>query len=72
MNRRELSAEEQAILLLLVQGSRTSEIAKRLQLDYKTVAETCKNIKAKLQVETIAELAARAEEYRQPGPGGSG
>lgn len=63
-NHPELSAEEQAILRLLSQGSRTSEIAKRLQLDYKTVAETCKNIKLKLQVETIAEVVAWAEKNR--------
>ena len=62
----ELTAREHEILQLLVQGYRTSEIAKRLQLDYKTVAEACKNIKTKLQVDSIDGLAAWLEQNRPP------
>lgn len=61
-NQPELTEEERSVLLLLSQGSRTSEIAKRLRLDYKTVAEICKNIKLKLQAESIAEVVAWTEQ----------
>ena len=54
------------ILRLLAHGNRTSEIAKRLQLDFKTVADTCKKIKAKLDLDTAADLAAWLEQNPQP------
>lgn len=57
-----LTALEYEVLQLLVQGNRTSEIAKRLQLEYKTVADTCKDVKLKLQLDTIAGLTAWLEQ----------
>ena len=54
----DLSPRELEILKFLAAGSRTSEIAKRLELDYKTVAESSRGIKAKLGVETAAELSS--------------
>jgi len=65
--RPELTEQERQVLQLLLQGSRTSEIAKRLQLDYKTVAETCKRVKCKLQAKTTADLAAWVQANRQSG-----
>ena len=62
----ELTAWEHEILQLLAQGNRTSEIAKRLRLDYKTVADACRNIKAKIQVDTAADLAAWLQQNRLP------
>ena len=62
----ELTVLEREILQLLAQGNRTSEIAKRLQLDYKTVADACKNIKTKIHVDTIADLAAWLQQNRLP------
>lgn len=63
----DLSSQELTVLSLLVHGNRTSEIAKRLQLDYKTVALICQEVKAKLQVNTLADLTAWAEENLTPG-----
>lgn len=58
----DLSNREREIMLLLVQGNRVTEIAKRLRLDYKTVMEISKNIKNKLEVTTVAEMAEIAEQ----------
>jgi DNA-binding NarL/FixJ family response regulator len=55
-----LSTREFEICCLLAEGSNTSEIAKRLSLSYKTVANYSTQIKAKLNVGTIAELTRLA------------
>ena len=62
-NQPELSAREVEILQLLSLGNRTSEIAKRLGLDYKSVAEMSRAIKAKLHAETVTDLATLAQMY---------
>lgn len=51
-----LSTREFEIFCLLAEGHNTSEIAKRLSLSYKTVANYSTQIKSKLNVNTIAEL----------------
>ena len=56
----QLSTREFEICTLLAQGSNTSEIAKRLYLSYKTVANYSTQIKGKLGVGTTAELARLA------------
>ena len=55
-----LSTREFEIFCLLAEGLNTSEIAKRLSLSYKTVANYSTQIKSKLNVSTIAELARLA------------
>ena len=62
-NQPELSAREVEILQLLAVGNRTSEIAKRLGLDFKSVAEMSRAIKAKLHAETVTDLATLAQIY---------
>jgi len=55
-----LSTREFEIFCLLAEGSNTSQIAKRLSLSYKTVANYTTQIKNKLNVKTVAELARLA------------
>lgn len=55
-----LSTREFEICCLIVQGCNTSEIAKRLSLSYKTVANYSTQIKSKLNVGTAAELTRLA------------
>ncbi|MBI2970123.1 MAG: response regulator transcription factor [Gammaproteobacteria bacterium] len=55
-----LSTREFEICCLLAEGCNTSEIAKRLSLSYKTVANYSSQIKAKLNVGTAAELTRLA------------
>ena len=55
-----LSTREFEIFCLLAEGLNTSEIAKRLSLSYKTVANYSTQIKSKLNVTTVAELARPA------------
>jgi two-component system, NarL family, invasion response regulator UvrY len=55
-----LSTREFEIFCLLAEGSNTSQIAKRLSLSYKTVANYTTQIKNKLDVKTVAELARLA------------
>ena len=52
-----LSAREFEIFCFLAEGLNTSQIAKRLSLSYKTVANYTTQIKNKLQVKTVAEIA---------------
>lgn len=59
----QLSTREFEICTLLAQGCNTSEIAKRLSLSYKTVANYSTQIKGKLGVGTAAELARLAIRY---------
>ena len=56
----DLSTREFEIFCLLAEGLNVTEIAKRLSLSYKTVANYSTQIKAKLQVGSVAELARLA------------
>ena len=53
----DLSTREFEIFCMLAEGSNTSEIAKRLSLSYKTVANYSTQIKNKLDVTTVADIA---------------
>jgi len=55
-----LSTREFEIFCLLAEGLNTSEIAKRLSLSYKTIANYSTQIKGKLNVSTVAEIARLA------------
>lgn len=55
-----LSTREFEIFCLLAEGLNTSEIAKRLSLSYKTVANYSTQIKNKLDVASMAEIARLA------------
>ncbi len=55
-----LSTREFEIFCLLAEGLNTSQIAKRLSLSYKTVANYTTQIKNKLDVNTVAEIARMA------------
>ncbi|MCG8324374.1 MAG: response regulator transcription factor, partial [Thiotrichales bacterium] len=55
-----LSTREFEIFCLLAEGLNTSEIAKRLSLSYKTVANYSTQIKSKLEVTTVTEVARLA------------
>lgn len=56
----ELSTREFEIFCLLAEGLNSSEISKRLSLSYKTVANYSTQIKSKLNVSTVAEIARLA------------
>ena len=56
----ELSSREFEIFCMLAEGSNTNEIAKKLFLSYKTVANYSTQIKSKLGVSTIADIARLA------------
>lgn len=60
----DLSTREFEIFCLLAEGLNTSEIAKRLSLSYKTVANYSTQIKNKLNVSTVAELARLAIRHK--------
>ncbi len=60
----DLSTREFEIFCLLAEGLNTSEIAKRLSLSYKTVANYSTQIKNKLNVSTVAELARMAIRHK--------
>lgn len=53
----ELSTREFEIFCLIAQGLNTSEIAKRISISYKTVANYSTQIKNKLDVSTVADIA---------------
>ena len=55
-----LSTREFEIFCMLAEGLNTSEIAKRLSLSYKTIANYSTQIKGKLNVSTVAEIARLA------------
>ncbi len=59
-----LSTREFEIFCLLAEGLNTSEIAKRLSLSYKTVANYSTQIKSKLNVTTVAEIARLAIRHK--------
>ena len=56
----DLSTREFEIFCLLAEGHNTSEIAKRLSLSYKTVANYSTQIKNKLEVNTVADITRLA------------
>ena len=60
----DLSTREFEIFCLLAEGLNTSEISKRLSLSYKTVANYSTQIKSKLNVSTVAEIARMAIRYK--------
>ncbi len=60
----DLSTREFEIFCLLAEGMNTSEIAKQLSLSYKTVANYSTQIKNKLQVTTVADIARLAIRYK--------
>jgi DNA-binding NarL/FixJ family response regulator len=55
-----LSTREFEIFCLLAEGRNTSDIADRLSLSYKTVANYTTQLKGKLGVDTLAELTRLA------------
>lgn len=55
-----LSTREFEIFCLLAEGENTNAIAKRLSLSYKTVANYSTQIKSKLEVSSVAEIARLA------------
>lgn len=59
----DLSTREFEIFCMLAEGLNTSEIAKRLSLSYKTVANYSTQIKSKLDVATVADIARIAIRY---------
>ena len=59
----DLSTREFEIFCMLAEGLNTSEIAKRLSLSYKTVANYSTQIKNKLNVTTVADIARIAIRY---------
>lgn len=58
-----LSTREFEIFCLLAEGLNVNEISRRLSLSYKTVANYTTQIKNKLNVSTVAELARLAIRY---------
>jgi DNA-binding NarL/FixJ family response regulator len=59
----DFSTREFEIFCMLAEGLNTSEIAKRLSLSYKTVANYSTQIKSKLGVATVADVARIAIRY---------
>ncbi len=59
----DLSTRQFEIFCMLAEGLNTSEIAKRLSLSYKTVANYSTQIKNKLEVDTVADIARIAIRY---------
>ena len=59
MSEPDLSPHERAILKLLAEGNRTSEIAKRLSLSYKEVADAIRAIKTRAGEPDLSELLHR-------------
>ena len=59
----DLSTREFEIFCMLAEGLNTSEIAKRLSLSYKTVANYSTQIKNKLNATTVADIARLAIRY---------
>ena len=59
----DLSTREFEIFCMLAEGMNTSEIAKRLSISYKTVANYSTQIKSKLNAATSADIARLAIRY---------
>jgi two-component system invasion response regulator UvrY len=58
-----MSERELQTLALVAEGKRYSAIAEQLNVSYKTVANTCTQLKAKLGVHTLAELMRMAIQH---------
>ncbi|HEX5998625.1 MAG TPA: response regulator transcription factor [Hyphomicrobiaceae bacterium] len=59
----ELTRRELQTLALVAEGKSYEEIARALGVSYKTVANTCSQLKAKLGARTLPELVRMAIEY---------
>ena len=59
----DFSTREFEIFCMLAEGLNTSEVAKKLSLSYKTVANYSTQIKTKLDVATVADIARIAIRY---------
>jgi DNA-binding CsgD family transcriptional regulator len=62
---------ELQILSLLAEGKPYAQIAADLHVSYKTIANTCSQLKTKLGVRSLPELMRIAIEYLPSAPGKS-
>jgi len=65
-----LTPRELQVLALLAEGRAYGQIADDLGVSYKTVANTCSQLKGKLGATNLAELIHRAIQYLAGSPGG--
>jgi DNA-binding NarL/FixJ family response regulator len=65
----ELTRRELQTLALVAEGRSYDRIAQDLGVSYKTVANTCSQLKAKLGARTLPELVRMAIEYLSSSPG---
>ena len=65
---RGLSARELEVLQLVAKGMNHGEIATRLGLSYKTIANTCTSLKSKLGARTLPDLVRIAMENERAAP----
>lgn len=63
-----ITVRELQILSLLAEGKPYGEIAASLHVSYKTIANTCGQLKAKLGVRSLPELMRIAIEYLPSSP----
>lgn len=68
---RAITVRELQILSLLAEGKPYAVIATELHVSYKTIANTCGQLKAKLGVHSLPELMRMAIEYLPAAPGRS-
>lgn len=68
----DVTQRELQTLALLADGRDYTQIADELGVSYKTVANTCSQLKAKLGATTLPELIRRAIHYVATSPTGSG
>jgi DNA-binding NarL/FixJ family response regulator len=68
---RAITVRELQILSLLAEGKPYAKIAEDLHVSYKTIANTCSQLKTKLGVRSLPELMRIAIEYLPSGPGKS-
>ncbi len=66
----DLTPRELQVLALLAEGKAYGQIADELGVSYKTVANTCSQLKAKLGATNLAELIHRAIQYVAGAPAG--
>ena len=65
----ELTRRELQTLALVAEGNSYDQIAQDLGVSYKTVANTCSQLKVKLGARTLPELVRMAIEYLSSSPG---
>ena len=65
----DVTQRELQTLALLADGRDYSQIAEELGVSYKTVANTCSQLKAKLGATTLPDLIRRAIQYVETSPG---